>query len=160
MRLPVFQAEKVKLSQLQVVNDGVMGGKSQGNVEQTDSGLRFYGSVSLANNGGFSSFRMPFQLLKISEYSAFQIVLKGDGKVYQFRVQESSEQQHAYVVDIPTDQKEQKVEIPFEQLQPQFRGNKLDLPSFQGQHLSRVGFMILPRKAVDFQLLVKEIGLI
>ena len=40
------------------VNDGVMGGVSEGRHGITESGdLRFFGRLSLANNGGFASVR-------------------------------------------------------------------------------------------------------
>jgi hypothetical protein len=44
--------------QMNVVNDGVMGGLSQGTIEMTQNdSLLFKGNISLQNNGGFSSFR-------------------------------------------------------------------------------------------------------
>ena len=160
MSIKIFQAKDLDISELQIINDGVMGGKSQGFVEKVEDGLRFYGEVSLANNGGFSSFRMPFQQIDISAYSKFKIKLKGDGKSYQFRVQETPDQKHNYVVDIPTDQEQQEIQIDFEKMKPQFRGKKLDIPHFKGENLSRIGFMILPGKATDFELIVQEIILI
>ncbi|MEM1095477.1 MAG: CIA30 family protein [Bacteroidota bacterium] len=42
-----------------IVNDGVMGGLSQGNANLQDDALYFAGRVSLENNGGFSSVRSP-----------------------------------------------------------------------------------------------------
>ncbi|GAB5518905.1 MAG: CIA30 family protein [Rhodothermales bacterium] len=42
-----------------IVNDGVMGGLSQGNAVLADDALYFAGRVSLENNGGFSSVRSP-----------------------------------------------------------------------------------------------------
>ncbi len=43
-----------------VVDDGVMGGRSQGNVGLSEEGHGiFQGTVSLENNGGFSSIRDP-----------------------------------------------------------------------------------------------------
>ena len=42
----------------QIVNDGVMGGLSKGNVEHTsDNIMHFWGTLSLDNNGGFSTVR-------------------------------------------------------------------------------------------------------
>jgi hypothetical protein len=41
--------------QMNVVNDGVMGGLSQGAIEMTQNdSLLFKGNISLQNNGGFS----------------------------------------------------------------------------------------------------------
>ncbi len=65
------------------VNDNVMGGISEGKFKITqDKTLFFYGSLSLANNGGFASIRcLPAQLgLKKNDSIYFQA--KGDGREY------------------------------------------------------------------------------
>ncbi|MSR51166.1 MAG: CIA30 family protein [Gemmataceae bacterium] len=65
------------------VNDNVMGGISEGKLKITqDKTLFFYGSLSLANNGGFASIRcLPTQLgLKKNDSIYFQA--KGDGREY------------------------------------------------------------------------------
>ena len=42
------------------VNDGVMGGRSIGRYRLTDENtLEFFGYLSLENNGGFASIRLP-----------------------------------------------------------------------------------------------------
>lgn len=156
----VINAEVLDLKDIQIVNDNVMGGQSKSQVEHVRGGIRFYGQVSLANNGGFASFRIPLQPQKINAFSAFLIKLQGDGHSYQFRVQENQEQKHAYVVNFDTTGEPQEIKIPFDQLQPQFRGNRLDIPNFNGENLSRLGLMILPGQAVDFELILKEISLV
>lgn len=153
-------AEQLNLKDVQIVNDNVMGGRSKAQLEPHPEGIRFYGQVSLANNGGFASFRIPLQPKNISAFSAFSIRLKGDGKTYQFRVQEHQQQRHAYVTDMDTTGQFQEVKIGFDRLKPQFRGDRLDLPHFNGQTLSRLGLMILPGKEVEFDLILKEISLI
>jgi len=65
------------------VNDNVMGGISEGKLKITqDKTLFFYGSLSLANNGGFASIRcLPTQLgLKKNDSIYFEA--KGDGREY------------------------------------------------------------------------------
>jgi hypothetical protein len=153
-------ADQLKREEVQVVNDKVMGGSSRAQVESHHEGIRFYGQVSLANNGGFASFRIPLQLRNISAFSAFLIKLEGDGKTYQFRVQEHQQQRHAYVADINTTGQLQEIKISFDELKPRFRGNRLDLPCFNGQTLSRLGLMILPGKELEFNLIFKEVCLI
>jgi hypothetical protein len=41
---------------------------------------RFEGSISLENNGGFSSVRYRFQKIQVKEYTSIVIKLQGDGK--------------------------------------------------------------------------------
>ena len=62
-----------------VVNDGVMGGLSQGKAELTEEGLRFTGRVSLENNGGFSSFRSPYARVDLSVYDQLEIRYRSKG---------------------------------------------------------------------------------
>lgn len=50
-----FGKDKVN-REWRVLNDGVMGGLSEGQVTFTKNAVQFAGTVSLANNGGFSLF--------------------------------------------------------------------------------------------------------
>ncbi|NRB50051.1 MAG: CIA30 family protein [Saprospiraceae bacterium] len=63
----------------QVINDGVMGGLSYGDVNFTSNSVRFFGRVSLANNGGFASFRSPFGKIDLSEFSSVRFRVRGEG---------------------------------------------------------------------------------
>ena len=67
------------------VNDGVMGGVSQGQMVAIDSGLRFQGRLSLENNGGFASTRRLFGG-DLAGAGGVRLRVKGDGRRYQFRV--------------------------------------------------------------------------
>jgi len=63
----------------QVVNDGVMGGLSQGNAQLTANSILFRGRVSLDNNGGFSSLRSTFSNKKLSNYKQVEIRYRSTG---------------------------------------------------------------------------------
>ena len=72
--------------QWRVVNDGVMGGLSEGNVAFTEAGeLVFVGNLSLENNGGFSSIRSNKVSLDFSRAEGLARRVKGDGRTYQLR---------------------------------------------------------------------------
>ena len=53
------------------VNDPVMGGLSTSAVSFRDGGLVFSGSISLENNGGFTSARSPQDPSVISQVSVY-----------------------------------------------------------------------------------------
>jgi hypothetical protein len=74
----------------QVINDDVMGGRSQSRLLSTATGLLFQGDVSLANGGGFASFRAPLRLPP--DAVALQVAVRGDAKRYRFvlRTEEGS----------------------------------------------------------------------
>jgi hypothetical protein len=63
-----------------IIDDGVMGGLSQGSfsVDADGNGV-FAGTVSLENNGGFSSVRYQCEKIKVTKDSKVRIRLKGDG---------------------------------------------------------------------------------
>jgi len=65
-----------------VINDEVMGGRSRSTLLRTDAGLVFEGDISLANGGGFASFRAPLRLAP--DVAAVQLALAGDEQRYRF----------------------------------------------------------------------------
>ncbi|MGK0317653.1 MAG: NADH dehydrogenase [ubiquinone] 1 alpha subcomplex assembly factor 1 [Saprospiraceae bacterium] len=81
-----------------VRDDVVMGGRSDGHFEINKEGHAvFYGSVSMENNGGFSSVRYNFDQIKNDDFSKIKIRLNGDGKQYQFRIKSNRQERHSYI---------------------------------------------------------------
>ena len=79
-----------------IINDNVMGGRSKSNFKLYDDYATFQGSISLENNGGFASIR--FQ--KIADLNSLKKILlhiEGDGKSYQFRVKENTDDYYSFV---------------------------------------------------------------
>jgi hypothetical protein len=70
------------MQEIQVINDDVMGGQSRSQVLRTNTGLLFEGDVSLANGGGFASFRAPLRLPP--DVAALQVDFRGDDRRYRF----------------------------------------------------------------------------
>lgn len=62
-----------------IVNDGVMGGLSRGKIEYTENSLIFSGSVSLENNGGFTSFRSPYSRYDLAAHDKIEIKYRSKG---------------------------------------------------------------------------------
>lgn len=62
-----------------VVNDGVMGGMSKSQLTITENSAILKGKVSLENNGGFASFRSPFQVFDLSKYKSVEIKYRSSG---------------------------------------------------------------------------------
>lgn len=72
-----------------VVNDGVMGGLSKGKLNYTDTSVIFEGELSLANNGGFSSFQGQRGEYDLSGYKKVTIRHRGYGGTFGFRLKTS-----------------------------------------------------------------------
>lgn len=63
----------------QVVNDTVMGGRSQSGVRYTKKSVVFKGTVSLENNGGFASLRSPYGTWDLTPYQTLTIRYRSTG---------------------------------------------------------------------------------
>jgi NADH dehydrogenase [ubiquinone] 1 alpha subcomplex assembly factor 1 len=68
----------------EAVDDRIMGGCSQSQPSYIDKvGLRFTGTVSLDNSGGFASIRSNPGNFNLGQYSGLTLRLRGDGKSYK-----------------------------------------------------------------------------
>ena len=71
----------------QTVNDGVMGGRSDGRFTiNAARKMEFFGTLSLANNGGFASVRSRRKPLGLSYGDSIVIRARGDGRVYSLNL--------------------------------------------------------------------------
>ena len=148
------------ISAWKVVDDVVMGGKSSGNFEVNAEGNGvFYGTVSLENNGGFSSLQYSFKRLKTEGFNCFSIRLKGDGKTYQMRVKSKSGQYYSFVCNFTTTGNWQNIIIPFNSMYPSWRGNKLKFGNFPGEIMEEIGILIANKKPESFKLEIDKIEL-
>lgn len=143
-----------------VVLDGVMGGRSSGNFSlDADGHGVFEGSISLENNGGFSSVRYKFKKIETNDYSKAVLKIKGDGKDYQFRVKANSGDYYSYIIPFETSGAWEEVEITLKDMYPSFRGRKLDMPNFANGPIEEITFLIANKRQENFKLLIDEISL-
>lgn len=141
-----------------VINDGVMGGLSQGQfIGNGAQGALFQGEVSLANNGGFTSVRSQPRDYDLAGYRGIRLKVRGDGNAYQFRLQA-----HERIDDISyryrfdtRDGEWQNVEMPFSAFVPVYRGRELPRQPVSPARIRQLGFLIADGQAGAFRL---EIG--
>jgi len=157
--LQIFNFEpSSNLKNWNVVDDVVMGGRSNGSLKiNADGHGVFSGYVSTENNGGFSSVRYNSGKLDVKGYTQAVLRLKGDGKYYQFRVKSDPYQRHAYVYEFQTTGDWETVIIPLDEMKPKFRGRDLDLPNYPADQLQEVAFLIGNKKNESFELLIDYI---
>lgn len=143
-----------------VIDDGVMGGQSQGSfaIDADGNGV-FQGTISLENNGGFSSVRYAFDKIKANPQSTISIRLKGDGKAYQFRIKDKNTTNYSYITSFETTGNWQTINIKLSNLYPSFRGRKLDLPNFNSDSFEEIVFLIGNKKNESFKLVLDKIEL-
>jgi hypothetical protein len=143
-----------------VQDDVVMGGRSSGTFRLDEAGHAvFAGEVSLENNGGFSSAQCYIEPMDVSAYSTALLRVKGDGKRYLFLVESSRADRHYYMHPFQTGHDWEWIEIPFADMAPYFRGDRLDMPNYLGQTLAQTRFMIANARAESFRLEIAEIRL-
>ena len=159
MQIFVFNKTSV-ISDWRLVNDVVMGGRSTSEFYLNEEGNGvFTGNVSLENNGGFSFLRYRFDEKNIEGYKKVILRLKGDGKEYQFRVKSNKNSQESYKKTFKTTGEWQTIEILLLELQPVFRGQKLNIPNFSSNKLEEIGFLIGNKKNESFSVILNKITL-
>ena len=147
--------------QWQTLNDGVMGGVSDGRVRITDQGImEFYGTLSLENNGGFASARSKSKPLGLRDGDVIVARLRGDGREYYlnatvptFRIAFS------YRASFETKADEwQEVKVPLKELQATSFGNPVkNAGSVEASKVNSIGFLLADKKAGPFKLEVEWI---
>ena len=143
-----------------VVNDGVMGGISRSSLVLTDAGYgQFSGDVSLANNGGFASIQLDTTITLMEEKKFIVLRVKGDGKLYEFRLKGEISQSESYVHQFATSGEWENIKLAINEFYPQFRGRKLNIPNFNFESIEQLSFLIANKQEEDFELLIDWIGL-
>jgi hypothetical protein len=88
-QLAIDFADPAVAAEFRVINDDVMGGVSSARLRPVDGALRFEGTVSLENNGGFASFRGPVRLP--ASATALLVTLRGDGQRYKLTLKQDDD---------------------------------------------------------------------
>jgi NADH dehydrogenase [ubiquinone] 1 alpha subcomplex assembly factor 1 len=148
--------------QMNVVNDGVMGGLSQGAIEMTQNdSLLFKGNISLQNNGGFSSFRIAGKQWDLSPWKGIEILVKGDGRAYGLRATTDERflrSSVSFTADFKTEEDQWvKLQIPFSAMKASWRGRKLDR-NFDPAQIKGLGIILADKQAGKFALEIKSIS--
>ena len=159
--ITIFQFNNTSnLDNWQIVDDVVMGGKSNGNFQLNKDGHAvFSGDVSLENNGGFSSVQYTFDALDITNYKTVCIKLKGDGNNYQFRLKKDQNDYYSYKKEFKTNGDWQTIKLQLASLQPTYRGRSLDIPNFNSNSIEQLTFLIANKKPQSFKLVLDKIWL-
>lgn len=147
-------------SDWRVVDDVVMGGRSNGSFKVDSDGHGvFSGYVSLENNGGFSSVRHRTEAVAIGDASVVHLRVKGDGNTYQFRLKARSSDYYSYVGKFKTSGEWETIAIKLNTMYPSFRGRTLDFANFDQETIEEMAFLIANKREESFTLLIDKIEL-
>ena len=143
----------------QAVNDGVMGGVSDGRFTVTDDDtLEFFGTLSLENNGGFASVRTKPTELGIRAGDTLVLRVKGDGREYVLNLYTKSRRMaFSYRAQLPTTKDEwTEVRVPLEEFIPTSFGRRVQgMGPVEPDQINGLGFMLSDKKPGKFRLQVE-----
>lgn len=143
-----------------VVDDGVMGGLSQGAIKLNDAeNLDYSGTVRTENNGGFSSIRCSFNTVDASKFNFIVLKVKGDGKNYQFRIKDDKFNRYSYITIFKTSVEWETIKIKLTDFYPSFRGNRLNRPNYNGKQMEEIAILIGNKTKESFLIEIEKIFL-
>ena len=149
-----YPAERSELDWF-VVNDNVMGGRSQGGFK-IEQGELFFGGSTNTRGGGFSSIRTAPLQLDLSNFDGVRLKVLGDGRRYTWRITTEARwrgRRVSFWADFDTTDGEWcTVDIPFSNFIPQFRGMRLEGPGVNPAEITGMGLMIYDKLDGNFEL--------
>lgn len=144
------------VSTWEAIDDRIMGGCSQSRPEYVDKvGLRFSGTVSLENNGGFASIRSNSSIYNLGKYSGLKLRLRGDGKTYKLSLRtDLFFDGVSYQAAFTTQQDVwQEISLPFEDFTATHHGIKLTtVAPLDTTKVESFGLFIADKQDGPFQL--------
>jgi len=148
----------------QVINDGVMGGVSEGKIKITDKKtLEFFGTLSLENNGGFSSVRTKAKKLGMEKGDVLLVRVRGDGREYAVNLHVPRPLvAFSYRAAVQTKKDEWvEVELPLDKFEATSFGRPAkDAGPVDPQEINGLGFLLGDKKAGPFKMEVEWIKVV
>lgn len=142
----------------QSIDDRIMGGVSRSSVEHVSKqGMKFSGTVSLENHGGFASIRANVTDLDLSDFQRLTLRVKGDGKSYKLSLRtDDFFDGVSYQATFTTRQETwQEVTLPFDSFTPTHHGIRLStVAPLDARQIKSFGLFIADGQQGQFQLLV------
>ena len=141
--------------QWQTVNDGVMGGVSDGRFKiNEDKKMEFYGTLSLENNGGFASVRSRPTSLGIKSGDSVTARVRGDGREYRMNLYvPRGSGGYSFRQSFKTKEgKWIEVSFPVDKFVATYRGRVFSNQKRDPSKVNSVGFLLGDKKAGPFKL--------
>jgi monofunctional biosynthetic peptidoglycan transglycosylase len=145
----------------QTINDGVMGGVSEGKFKITDKKtLEFFGTLSLENNGGFASVRTKAKKLGLEKGDTVVVRVRGDGREYSLNLYLNKPLvAFSYRATLQTKKDEWvEVKLPLDKFVATSFGKVVkDAGPVDPQEINGLGFLLGDKKAGPFKMEVEWI---
>ena len=160
--IPLFDfTEADAPKQWQTVNDGVMGGVSEGKFKITDTKtMEFFGTLSLANNGGFASVRTKVKKLSLEKDDTLVAKIRGDGRQYMLNLYPNKQRMaYSYRATVQTKKGEWiEVKVPLDKFEATSFGRIVKNAGLvKPEEINSLGFMLGDKKAGPFKMEIEWI---
>jgi hypothetical protein len=126
-----------------IVNDGVMGGLSQGYAEIADGALVFTGEL-VTRGGGFTSVR-GVREMDLTGYDGIELRVRGGGRTFELDVDDGTRRGWRQVsrrATFPTTDEWQTVRIPFASLETSVFGRAVRADPIDPSAIESMGLFI------------------
>jgi monofunctional biosynthetic peptidoglycan transglycosylase len=143
------------------VNDGVMGGVSDGRFKITDNEtMEFFGTLSLENNGGFASVRSRPTRVNLKAGDSITARVRGDGREYTFNLYVPRDSGRYSFRQTFKTKKDEWIEVsfPVDKFVATWRGRVFPDQKLDPSKVNSVGFLLADKKAGPFKLEVDGIN--
>lgn len=147
----------------QTVNDGVMGGVSDGQFKiSEEKTLEFYGTLSLENNGGFASVRSRSKDLGLKKGDRLVVRLRGDGREYSLNLYTQRRMTAFSYRAVFATKKDEWIEVllPLDTFVATSFGQVIDNQPLEPGEVNGIGILLGDKKAGRFKLEVEWIKVI
>jgi len=145
----------------QAVNDGVMGGVSEGKFKITDKKtLEFFGTLSLENNGGFASVRTKAKKLGLEKGDTIVAKVRGDGREYNLNLYLNKPlMAFSYRATVQMKKDEWiEVKVPLDKFEATSFGRVVkDAGAVKPEEVNALGFLLGDKKAGPFKMEIEWI---
>ena len=143
------------------VNEGVMGGLAVGGYRLTDKNtLDFFGYLSLENNGGFASIRLPSGDFNFKQGDSIILRVKGDGRTYNMNLYaQRNLGGFSFRQSFKTSaNKLIEVKLPVDQFVATWRGRVFPKQKLNPNDIAGLGILLGDKKQGKFSLQIESIS--
>ena len=141
--MTLFDFDGADPADWRVVNDGVMGGRSEGFAEVEGGTMAFTGTL-VTRGGGFTSVRVVHGA-DLSAYDGVELRVRGGGRTFEMEVNDATRNRRREVsrrAPFETTDEWQTVRIPFASLDASAFGEPVDVPPLDRADVRSFGLFI------------------
>ena len=151
--LTLFTFDRADEAAWQVVNDGVMGGRSSGFVRVEDGALHFTGTL-VTRGGGFTSVRAA-RAADLSGETGIELRVRGGGRQFELELDDGLRNYRRSVsrrAPFPTSKEWTVIRVPFSALRSTVFGEPVNAPPIDLSRIRGVGIYIADGQDGPFRL--------